>query len=203
MERRVFIAVILSFLVLYGYQACSFRRRRLRQQPAGAAAAPRRAASSGSRAPTPTAPAAPPPPAAPEPAGARRREPTEREIVVDTATVQARLTNRGGALVHWRLKDYRDDQGEPVDLVPSALPADQPTPVLAAGGRSRRSRAAEHRALPGDRRHDGRVERARRTRAGVRVRGRAGLRARKEFRFEPRELRRHVLGVGRRRMGAR
>jgi hypothetical protein len=31
-------------------------------------------------------------------------------------------------VVHWRLKDYRDDNGNPVDLVPSSVPADQLSP---------------------------------------------------------------------------
>ena len=55
-------------------------------------------------------------------------EPSEREIVVDTATVQAVFSNRGGRIVRWRLKEYLDSQGNPVDLVPSGLPAQEPTP---------------------------------------------------------------------------
>ena len=65
-------------------------------------------------------------------------EPAEREIVVDTATTEATLTNRGGRILHWRLKEYRDSQGEPLDLVPSALPARSADAVLAARGRRRR-----------------------------------------------------------------
>ena len=45
---------------------------------------------------------------------------------------QAVLTNRGGRLLHWRLKDYRDNRGEPVDLVPIGLPASEAAAVLAA-----------------------------------------------------------------------
>ena len=48
-------------------------------------------------------------------------EPSEREIVVETATVQAVLSNRGGRMLHWRLKEYRDGAGQPVDLVPVGL----------------------------------------------------------------------------------
>jgi len=55
-------------------------------------------------------------------------EPSEREITVDTASVQAVITNRGGRLVHWRLKDYRDSHGEPVDLVPAGLPPTEQLP---------------------------------------------------------------------------
>ena len=56
----------------------------------------------------------------------------EREIVVQTATVEVVLTNRGGRVLHWRLKDYRDAKGNPVDLVPSDVPADQAEAVHAA-----------------------------------------------------------------------
>jgi len=66
--------------------------------------------------------AAAPEPAAPEPQ-ALVSDKSEREITVDTTTVQAIFTNRGARLLHWRLKMYRDDRGQPVDLVPSGLPA--------------------------------------------------------------------------------
>ena len=41
---------------------------------------------------------------------------------------QAVFTNRGGRLLHWRLKAYRDNRGEPVDLVPGGLPATEQLP---------------------------------------------------------------------------
>ena len=40
------------------------------------------------------------------------------EPYVETATAQIVLSNRGGRVLNWRLKDYRDDVGAPVDLVP-------------------------------------------------------------------------------------
>ena len=42
----------------------------------------------------------------PEP-NAQISDTAEREIIVDTATSQVVLTNRGGRILHWRLKDYR------------------------------------------------------------------------------------------------
>ena len=148
MERRVLIAVFLSFLVLYGYQA--FFVPPPPPTPASQARQPprprRQQPPSRHRAATP----APPPNRR-----LRLRRPSvvgetaEREIVVDTATVRRRLTNRGGRILHWRLKEYRDDQGEPVDLVPSALPAGSADAVLAARGRRRDHRAPEQRAVSG------------------------------------------------------
>src|SRR5687767_3756845 len=93
MERRVLIAVILSFLVLYGYQALF-----IPPPPAPASQAPaaqQPAAAPGAQPPAAAAPAAPgttsPPaaltPAAPAPA-ATISETAERTIVVETATVE-------------------------------------------------------------------------------------------------------------------
>src|SRR4051794_38712783 len=126
MERRVLFAIVLSFLVLYAYNTFLAPPP---PKPAASAAAPK---SPGGTAPPPAAAAkpsaaAPSVPSAPAPQ-ALTSEAGERQIVVDTATIEAVLTNRGARVLHWRLKDYRDDAGKPVDLVPSAVPADQPTP---------------------------------------------------------------------------
>ena len=95
------------------------------------------------------------------PAPRRRRRPLQRRAArrvrdvgtrassFDTAKVEAVLTNRGGRLLHWRLKDYLDDQGEPVDLVPSNLPATEPLPFSLQAGRRRIIAAGEQRALRG------------------------------------------------------
>ena len=44
-----------------------------------------------------------------------------REIVVETTTVRATFSNRGGRLLHWMLKDYRNEPGTPLDLVPQGI----------------------------------------------------------------------------------
>ena len=41
-----------------------------------------------------------------------------REIVVETSKVRAVFTNRGATILHWVLKEFRNDAGEPLDLVP-------------------------------------------------------------------------------------
>ncbi len=126
MERRVLLAAVLCFLVLYGYQALF-----VPDEPAPA----------GSSSQSPSASSVPPsvqPPAlTADPVVAAPRAPTaaplvasseEREVVVETAVVRAVFTNRGARLKHWLLKNYPDAAGKPIDLVPSGLPADQPTP---------------------------------------------------------------------------
>ena len=129
MERRIFIAILLAALVMYGWQA--FFMPPVPERPLTSQTTP---SASPAEAPTPAAAApgaaaaeATTSVAAPAPA-AVTTEAAEREIVVETASVQAVLTNRGGRLLHWRLKDYRDGAGGPVDLVPSNIPADQPKP---------------------------------------------------------------------------
>ena len=123
MERRVLLAVVLSFLVLYAYQALFVPPPRPSQeiQQADSKEAPPPVAS-----PEP-ATAATPEPSTPDPA-AVTSEPAERQIVVETATVQAVLTNRGGRVLQWRLKEYRDGTGQPLDLVPSELPEQEARP---------------------------------------------------------------------------
>ena len=188
MERRVLIAVFLSFLVLYGYQALvraaasgdagDARRRCISPQPhrSRRQIRPRRRPLPRRR-PSPEA-------AAPRPSSSG--DAAEREIVVETATAEATLTNRGGRILHWRLKEYRDSQGEPVDLVPSALPPDQPTPFsLRVDDEqiTQQLNTAIYR-VTGD--AAGRVD-ARRGRGTLvfEFEDASALRARKEFRFDP------------------
>jgi YidC/Oxa1 family membrane protein insertase len=186
MERRVLVAVFLSFLVLYAYQALFVPPPSPTQTTT----------SSGSS--TPAAPAAPKPvtppaetptaaPASPEPlAPTVVGEATEREIVVETATINAVLSNRGGRILHWRLKNYRDDQGNPVDLVPSALPPGEPTPFslrVEDETTTRRLNTSLYR-VAGD--TGGRFDAAAGDRPLVfEFEDASGLRARKEFRFDP------------------
>lgn len=136
MERRVFIAIILSFLVLYAYQAffvptpAPSPAAKSSTTPAAPQGAPSPAApGNGALATSQAQPAAAGPAAVTAPAPqALVSEPAEREITVDTVTVQAVLTNRGGRLAHWRLKGYRGNNGQLVDLVPGGLPPAEPLP---------------------------------------------------------------------------
>jgi YidC/Oxa1 family membrane protein insertase len=123
MERRVFIAILLSFAVLYGYQALFVPA----QKPAIDVVEKKDPAPLPTPTPEVTQPVTPEQASIAEPA-AQITEPSEREIVVETATTEVVLSNRGGRILHWRLKDYRDSAGALVDLVPSGVPPDQPKP---------------------------------------------------------------------------
>jgi len=124
MERRVLLAIVLSFLVLYAYQALVVKPV---QKPAPA---------------PPPASAAPPDAGQPSPAnttgGPRLSEPPagtpmigepgEREIRVETRDVIAVLTNRGARVKSWRLKHYLDAKHEPLELVVTELATTEPLP---------------------------------------------------------------------------
>jgi YidC/Oxa1 family membrane protein insertase len=183
MERRVFLAILLSLVVLYGYQAL-FTPPPPQRTPDKQVLKPVETPPSETRVVT-NPPVREAPPGAPEPT-ALTTEATEREIIVDTSTAEIVLTNRGGRILHWRLKDYRDARGATVDLVPSGVPADQPRPfslVVDDQGVTSRLNNALYRAT-GD--SGGRMQAVNQPATVVfEYEDGAGLRARKEFRFDP------------------
>jgi YidC/Oxa1 family membrane protein insertase len=130
MERRVLLAITLSFLVLFLFQrfvmppppdrvpvnASATSAPAATPGPAsGAAAVP--AGASGAPNQASSAPAA----GNATPAGPTMTlaESSAREIVVETKKVRAVFSNQGARLTHWVLKDFRTDSGEPLDLVPA------------------------------------------------------------------------------------
>jgi YidC/Oxa1 family membrane protein insertase len=131
MEKRVLLAVVLSFLVLTAYRAL------LPAPPKPVASAPvstspsavaaRSAAPSDALA-APGA-AAPAQPVASVPAAAPTvADSAERDIVVTTNLVRAVFSNRGGVLKNWTLLHYADHEGKPADLIPAGLPPTMPRP---------------------------------------------------------------------------
>jgi YidC/Oxa1 family membrane protein insertase len=115
MERRVLLAISLSFLVLFGYQSL-FPPPEPAPGTTPASSAPAQAgqAAPASAAGTPASQVTSAPVAA-----ALRADTEEREYVVETTSVRAVFTNRGARLKHWELKQYRELSGGPVDLVPA------------------------------------------------------------------------------------
>src|SRR6266540_1231729 len=127
MERRVLIAVLLSFLVLYGYQA-------LFSPPPEPK--PAQTTSKGATAPKASAPAVSNPTASVEgvqpPAGVAVPSVPAREIEIDNADVHAVFTTRGAVLKSWKLKKYRDEQKQPLEMIAGHAPADSPLPFTLA-----------------------------------------------------------------------
>ena len=127
MERRVLIAVLLSFLVLYGYQALfpPPPEPKPAQVTSKTATAPK---ASGPTAANPTASVQGVPPTAE--AGAPSAP--ARDIEIDNADVHAVFTTRGAVLKSWKLKKYRDEQKQPLEMIAGHAPADSPLPFTLA-----------------------------------------------------------------------
>jgi len=128
MERRVLVAIFLSFLVLYGYQAFvvkpapkpSATGTSTAQGASRSAAVTARTAAAQALAAVPAAPAA-------SGAAALVGDSTERDVRIETRDVIAVITNRGARLKSWRLKKYLDQEHRPQELVEGQLTT-QPLP---------------------------------------------------------------------------
>jgi YidC/Oxa1 family membrane protein insertase len=126
MEKRVLLAIVLSFVVLYGYQAMFPPPEPVPpgtadtavEQPSQAAPA------AGGEAPT-GATAQDAVEAAP---AALTADSEAREITFENESVRAVFSNRGGVITSWRLKKYFNAANEPLELVPHDLPGAAPRP---------------------------------------------------------------------------
>jgi YidC/Oxa1 family membrane protein insertase len=127
MERRVLLAIVLSFLVLYLYQTLVLKPV---QKPANAPAPAATAEAPGTTPPSAAATSAGPRVTEPPPTVANPLvgESSERELRVETRDVVAVLTNRGARVKSWRLKRYFDARHEPLELVVTDLAATEPLP---------------------------------------------------------------------------
>ncbi|MEO8078001.1 MAG: membrane protein insertase YidC, partial [Acidobacteriota bacterium] len=126
MEKRVLLAIVLSFVVLYGYQAI-FPPPKPQPKTAQTEATP----STASESPLATPPVTAETPSAPAPAETAPplvADASERDVTFENDAVMAVFTTRAGALKSWRLKKYHDDAGQPLELVPHLVPAGTPRP---------------------------------------------------------------------------
>jgi len=122
MEKRLILAIVLSFLVLMGYQL-------LFVKPKPQTAETQAVTSPGPAAKTEAQPAGQVPPAAVEPkpgveatsaAAIKATEArAEEEVVVETSLYRAAWTNKGGVLKSWKLKKHTNDKEEALELVPA------------------------------------------------------------------------------------
>ena len=127
MERRVLLAISLSFVVLFLYQRLFPPPAEPTPSTPTTAAAP---VSAGSVTPPPVAVSTP---AAVPAVPAVKSDTAEREFVIETQQVRAVFTNRGGRLKSWGLKQYPDRSGQLVDLIPAEVGV-QPLPFSLATG---------------------------------------------------------------------
>src|SRR5689334_6511690 len=101
MERRVLVAIFLSFIVLYAYQA--FVVKPAPKPAPGSATTAAKGTQPAAAGPSATKTAAAPVAAAPA-AAALVGDSAERDVRVETRDVIAVFTNRGARLKSWRLK---------------------------------------------------------------------------------------------------
>jgi YidC/Oxa1 family membrane protein insertase len=141
MERRVLLAVFLSFLVLVVYQRFVAPAPVPVQpfvdgaaEPGAVAPGPGAAASASSSAAVGAVSPAAASPAAPVQAAAGAAftptvfDTADRDIVVESDLVRAVFSNRGAELISWQLKQYGDDSGGQVELIPPDVSPDQAWP---------------------------------------------------------------------------
>jgi len=186
MEKRLLVAILLSFLVLYAYQVFvqkpALEKARREAPAAGASATP--GSPAGSQAPAQAASASPAAPvvlAAPLVA-----DQAERDIVVETRTVRAVFTNRGARLKSWQLKTYLNLQKKPQELVATYMPDYRARPFdLKVDDEAANAalKVALFKTSAGD---SERVDASRRAETlTFEYKDAAGLSARKAFTFEP------------------
>jgi YidC/Oxa1 family membrane protein insertase len=188
MERRVLLAISLSFLVLIAFQNLL---------PAPPPRPPANVSSLGGEDPRPAPPGAgvvpapagnvSPAVAAAVPVSTLVGESSEREIVVETQTVRASFSNRGARLRSWVLRTYFDAKGEPLNLVPGAdaFGPDAPTPFSLRADTpelsARLNQSLYRTSAAGKVDATGQAE----TRISFELEGADGLRVSKTFTFTP------------------
>jgi YidC/Oxa1 family membrane protein insertase len=131
-QRRVLLAIVLAFLVVYLWQAFVVKPL---PKPAGvatpaqtSAGQPPAAAASTPEGTAASAPATPPAAAAEPAAETLVGDKEEREIRVETRDVIAVFTNRGARIRSWRLKHFLDPGKQPLELVETSLASSHPLP---------------------------------------------------------------------------
>jgi len=114
MEKRLILAIVLSFLVLALYQMV-FMKNKPRTEPQVQTQAP---AQQASPEPKTAEPSAPPAAASSAPQAFDEAEAqAEQQVLVDTSLYQSVWSNRGASLRSWRLKAHLDENKEGLELV--------------------------------------------------------------------------------------
>jgi len=115
MEKRVLLAIVLSFLILFLYQAL-FVKKKPQPEITPEATLEETPLKKETSLPTQEIPEVT---EAPEKEGIIQpiSEKTENQILVETSLYQAILSNRGAVLKSWKLKKYKDEEKNDLELV--------------------------------------------------------------------------------------
>ena len=189
MEKRVFLAIFLSFLVLAAYQAL------FAPPPADPGTAPPPVTTERSTAQAPPAPStstAETPSPAPAPGTVVQVGDTEaRDVVVETDTVRAVFSTKGATLKSWKLKRYLEN-GEALEIVPLDIPDTYARPfTMATNDAALSATLASALYKPS---HEGLALGAAAGSLSFEYRDASGLSARKTFEIQP-EGKAYVLRV--------
>ena len=130
MDNRTLIAVLLSIMVLMGFNYYAMKQQHARQL-----AMQQQAASNAVSAPVSNAPAAAAPQAAAPKAQPQITPVTEKTITVDTDLYTAKFSSTGGVPVSWSLKKYKGDTKETANKEVSLInEAASPAPLAIGWG---------------------------------------------------------------------
>jgi YidC/Oxa1 family membrane protein insertase len=114
MEKRVILAIALSFLILILYQLLFFKKKPLPEAPPVQTIEKTPEIKPSEKKPVP-------PQAVSKRAEQKPQEvisaPSEEQILIDTSLYKAIWSNKGAVLKSWKLKKHKDDQGENLELV--------------------------------------------------------------------------------------
>ena len=126
MEKRLILAIVLSFLVLMGYQYFVVKPTKPAVPPVeispGPPAAPlpgTAGAAQESRQEAPAEAKAAPAEAVPAPDLGAVAGQAETDVIVETSLYKAVWTNKGAVLKSWKLKKHKNSLKEDLDLVPA------------------------------------------------------------------------------------
>jgi YidC/Oxa1 family membrane protein insertase len=123
MEKRLILAIVLSFLVLMGYQYFFVKPNKPAEPAAVTTTAPvplpgaAAALETQKQKPAEAAPVPAEPAPAPDPTAVAGR--AEQDVVVETPLYRAVWSNKGGVLKSWKLKTHKNSQKEDLELVPA------------------------------------------------------------------------------------
>src|SRR6188508_558446 len=118
MEKRVFLAIFLSFVVLGLYQLLFAPPPMTPPTTPVEAGAP---AAGATTAQAPGVAAGAPAVSQASPSGAKPLvgDAAAREIVVETEAIRAVFSTKGATLRSWQLKHFRERDGKPLELIPA------------------------------------------------------------------------------------
>jgi YidC/Oxa1 family membrane protein insertase len=119
MEKRLILAIVLSFAVLFGYQLL-FQKKAVEAPAAPTATAETTTPASAAAVPGPAPDKTAPDPKAPGAVSAAKPVAAagETKTTIDTPLYQAVWSNKGGVLLSWKLKKHLDEARKPLELVP-------------------------------------------------------------------------------------